>query len=248
MADWPEGVGRRNFATLDSTMDEAARQAPSLAGPTWILAHEQTGARGRRGRVWRQPPGNFAATLVYRPKGGIETRALRSFVAALALKDALVAATGRANLFTLKWPNDVLLNGAKVAGILLESRDEALSVGIGVNLAAPPAPDQLEAGALPAVSLVGETGVSVPPEEFLDLLAPAYAAREAALATYGFGPIRTAWLADAANLGRPITARTGTETITGTFDTVDETGMLVLKTPEATRRIAAADIFFPSAS
>lgn len=248
MAGWPDGVEKRVFTTLDSTMDEAARQAPSLAGPTWILALNQTGARGRRGRVWRQPEGNFAATLVYRPDGAIEARALRSFVAALALKDALVAATGRAELFSLKWPNDVLLNGSKVAGILLESRDEALSVGIGVNLASAPTADLLEAGALNAVSLVGETGCAVSPEDFLDLLAPAYAAREATLATWGFGPIRTAWLADAANLGRPITARTGTETITGTFDTIDETGMLILKTPEATRRIAAADIFFQAAS
>lgn len=228
-------------------MREAARQVATASGPTWILAHHQTAATGRRGRAWANPPGNFAATLLMRPEGGPAQAALRSFVAALALFDAFIAATGRTAPFALKWPNDVLLNGGKVAGILLESvgRDAAhLAIGIGVNLAAAPTAALLEAGAVPPVSLAGETGARVTPGEFLDLLAPAFAAREAQFTTYGFAPIRAAWLQRAARLGEAITARTGTQTQTGTFETVDDSGHLILQTPQGRQAIAAAEVFF----
>ncbi len=244
MTDWPSGTEKRVFATLDSTMDEAARIRDTVRHPVWLLALEQSAARGRRGRAWRHPAGNFAATLIYRPTGPVEARALRSFVAALALKDALAEVTGPEAALTLKWPNDVLLNGAKAAGILLESHGDTLAVGIGVNLAEAPPVASLEPGAVPPISLAEATGRRVAPEDFLDLLAPAYAAREAAIADFGFSPIRRAWLASAARLGQTLTARTGTQSVTGIFETVDETGMLVLATPAGTRRIAAADVFF----
>ena len=195
------------------------------------------------------PEGNFAATLVMRPREAPEVVALRSFVASLALYDAFVAATGRAEPFALKWPNDVLLNGGKVAGILLESVGAGsgvahLAIGIGVNLVAAPGADQVEAGAVRPVSLLSETGARVTPEEFLDLLAVAYARAEAQFVSYGFTAIRSAWLARAARLGERIVARTGTETIEGTFETVDETGALVLKTAAGRRAIPAAEVFF----
>lgn len=218
-----------------------------MHGPTWILALHQTAARGRRGRDWRHPVGNFAATLVLPGPLPAATAALRSFVASLALYDAFAVATGRPGSFALKWPNDVLLNGGKVAGMLLETigpRGDALSIGIGVNLAQAPGADQVETGAVRPVSLVSETGASVSPAEFLDLLAPAYAHFEAQFTTYGFAPIRSAWLDRAARLGEQITARLPTEAVTGRFDTVDEQGQLVLSTPQGLRRIAAADVFF----
>jgi len=223
--------------------------AASLHGPEWILALTQTTGRGRRGRAWVMPPGNFAATLVMRPAEPPQKVALRSFVAALALHDALVRATGRTDPFALKWPNDVLMNGGKVAGILLEStgQHDAIShiaIGIGVNLAAAPDPDDVEPGAVPPVSLLGETGVRISPEEFLDLLAPAYTHYETQFLTYGFSPIRRAWLARAARLGEVITARTLRDETTGTFETVDEAGNLVLSTPAGRKTIAAAEIFF----
>ncbi len=232
---------------VDSTLNEAARRFGDLRGPTWILALHQTAARGRRGREWRHPAGNFAATLVLPGPIAPATAALRSFVASLALHDAFAAVTGRAGSFALKWPNDVLLNGGKVAGILLETigpRGDALSIGIGVNLAQAPGAAQVEAGALRPVSLLSETGASVTPEEFLDLLAPAFARHEAQFATYGFAPIRTAWMDRAARRGEVITARLPGEEVTGRFDTVDEQGQLVLSTPQGPRRIAAADVFF----
>lgn len=247
--DWPDGVARHVLAEVDSTNSEAARLAPSLTQPTWILARRQTEARGRRGRAWVSPDGNFSATLVMRPAGGPQAAAQRSFVAALALADALGSAIGPAASITLKWPNDVLLNGGKVAGILLESAGQGggvshLAVGIGVNLVAAPPATAVEPGATAPVSVLGETGVRLAPEALLDLLGPAFALWEAQLATYGFAPIRTAWLARAVRLGQPITARMAAETVEGTFETIDEDGALVLRTASGRRAIPAADIFF----
>lgn len=247
--DWPTGYDRVVLPETDSTMAEAQRRVPTLFGPTWILALNQTAARGRRGRAWRNPAGNFAATLVMRPALGADLAALRSFTASLALHDAFVAVTGRTEPFSLKWPNDVLLNGGKVAGILLESAGQGgdvsfLSVGIGINLASAPDASDVEERALRPVSLRAETGAAVDPETFLNVLAPAYARYETQLATYGFAPIREAWLARAARLGEVVIARTATEEITGTFETIDLHGNIVLRDAKGQRTIPAADIFF----
>ncbi|WP_372571399.1 biotin--[acetyl-CoA-carboxylase] ligase [Ruegeria jejuensis] len=249
MSIWPEAYGKRVLDEVDSTLNEAARIAPSLAGPEWILAHRQSAARGRRGRAWANPTGNLAATLVMRPFGSTENAALRSFVAALALFDACVAVTGRADGLALKWPNDVLLNGGKLAGILLESAGQGqgvtyLAIGIGVNLAEAPSATQVEAGAVRPVSLFSETGALVAPEDFLTELAVAYASYETQFQSYGFEPIRQAWLARAARLGEVITARTSTSETVGTFETVDGQGNLVLLTAKGRVSIPAADIYF----
>ncbi len=246
---WPDHVARHVLAQVDSTNAEAARLAPSLTQPTWVLAHRQTAARGRRGREWHSPEGNFAATLVLRPHVPPAQAALFSFVAALALHEALALVTGRAEALALKWPNDVLLNGGKVSGILLESLGQGggvahLAIGIGVNLVQAPDAATLEPSAVAPVSVLGETGARVGAEEFLNLLAPAFARLQTQFETYGFAPLRTAWLARAARLGQPVTARTGTDTITGTFETLDDAGALVLTTPQGRRHVQAADIFF----
>jgi len=170
-------------------------------------------------------------------------------VAALALNEALVQATGRPESFALKWPNDVLLNGGKVAGILLETAGIGsgvthLAIGIGVNLSAAPDVAGVETGAFRPVALAGETGVAIAPEAFLDLLAAAYARFEAQFVTYGFAPIREAWLARAARLGEEITARTMRDAATGTFETIDNAGNLILNTATGRQAISAADIFF----
>lgn len=245
---WPRGYGHLPLGEIASTLDEAARRFPELSGPTWITATRQTCARGRRGRPWENPEGNFAATLVL-PAVAPETAALRSFAAALALFDACAAVTGRPEAFALKWPNDVLLNGGKLAGILLESLMArggmaGLAIGIGVNLADAPGAGAVEEGALRPVSLAGATGARVSPEDFLAELAPAYAGWEAQLTAFGFAPLRTAWMARAAKLGETITARLPAEEVTGVFREVDAAGYLVLSTSDGLRRIAAGDVFF----
>lgn len=229
-------------------MAEANRRAAELSGPTWIIAKKQTAAHGRRGRAWANPKGNFAGTLVLRPKEPPERVALRSFVAALALMDACVALTGRAEPFALKWPNDVLLHGGKLAGILLASAGQgghldSLAIGIGVNLRDAPSADQVEDRAVAPTSLQS-LGVFVEPEDFALELAAAYADWEMRFSTYGFDPIREAWLSRAARLGEIVIARTMRDETTGTFDGVDRAGNLILRTAKGTQAVAAADVYF----
>lgn len=233
----------------DSTNAEGFRRAAGLDRPTWILAGLQTAGRGRRAKPWSSPQGNFHGTLVLKPSEPPETVALRSFAAALALRDALVALTGLPSSFTLKWPNDVLLNGGKLAGILLESHglggpNPVLCIGIGVNLIAAPGAALVEPGATQPVSLLAETGLRLTPEAFLQVLAPAYAVWEACFQTEGFGPLREAWLAHAARLGEDITARTGPLTRAGRFDSIDASGNLILQMSTGPVAIPAAEVFF----
>lgn len=250
MANWPEGVQRAVFAELDSTNAEALRRAAAgVSSPQWLLAYNQTAARGRRGRAWSQPAGNFGATLLLPVSGAPPAAAQRSFVAALGLHDALVDATGRTELFSLKWPNDVLLTGRKLAGILLEtagSRGDGLmlAIGFGVNLRSVPEAEELEPAAARPISLFEGSGIVLGPEGFLDLLAPAVAHWEARLQREGFGPVRSAWLGRAARLGEPLTARLPGRVVEGRFETIDETGALVLTTAEGRVALPAGDVHF----
>ncbi len=233
------------FDSIDSTNAEAARIASEMRRPTWIMAHAQTAARGRRGKSWHMAPGNFAATLVMRPGGVPGWAALRSFMAANALFETLALHVDRTRLAN-KWPNDVLLDQGKIAGILLESAGSAgqvdwLSIGVGVNLASAPA---LRDAAFPPVSLAEQGGAEIAPEQFLHDLAGFYATEESILERLGFDPIRDKWLRDAARLGEVITARTATGEITGQFDTIDDTGQLILITADGPKVIPAADVYF----
>ncbi|MBT8424173.1 MAG: biotin--[acetyl-CoA-carboxylase] ligase [Boseongicola sp.] len=246
MLPWPSGTGRIVLDEVDSTMAEAARRAPTLDRPTWIMAHRQTAARGRRGRHWENPEGNFAATYVMRPGGNPASAALRTFMAANALLEALAMKIDRDRL-TLKWPNDVLLNGGKVAGILLEATGQGqnidwLSIGIGVNLV--DVPRGVRDAAFPPVSLAGEGGQPCDVDDLLSMLASNIETEERIFRELGFGPIREHWLKKAARLGEVITARTARDEITGTFETVDEAGQLVLMTPKGPVKIPAADVYF----
>jgi BirA family biotin operon repressor/biotin-[acetyl-CoA-carboxylase] ligase len=228
-----DAVPRLHLAACGSTNAEAAARGP---GPLWVVADEQTGGRGRQGRPWSSPQGNLYASLVVPAP---EAPALRSFVAALALADALAEVA--AGELSLKWPNDVLLNGGKVAGILLEGGPAHLVIGFGVNLIA--APDVADA-AFPPVSVLAATGLRVSPERMLDALAPAVALWEARLSRDGFAPLRAAWTARAARIGQPIRARTTRAEHHGILAGIDETGALLLKTATGPLAIPAADVFF----
>ncbi len=243
------GAGHVALPEIDSTNAEGFRRSAAMDRPTWIIAGLQTAGRGRRARPWSSPLGNFHGTLVLKPVEPPEQVALRSFAAALALRDALVTLTGLPDSFTLKWPNDVLLNGGKLAGILLESSGlggpvPVLCIGIGVNLIAAPDPGLVEPGAVRPVSLLAETGLRIRPERFLNALAPAYAGWETTFQTQGFAPLRSAWLAHAARLGEPIRARTGTEIRDGVFDSIDASGNLILRMTKGPVAISAAEVFF----
>ncbi len=226
-------------------MAEAVRRARDLERPTWIVARHQTAARGRRGRTWQNPPGNFAATLIWQPDATPAEAALRTFTASNALCVALADKVPEAQL-SLKWPNDVLLSGGKVAGILLESSGAAerlnwLAVGFGVNLVE--APMGLHDAVVPPACL-RDAGIDFAVDELLARLAGAMAEGEALLEREGFGPVRDAWLSRAARLGETLTARTGTAEITGIFETLNEAGELVLRTSTGQVAISAGDVFF----
>lgn len=247
---WPEGVGRRILDELDSTNAAALRTFLQPGeGPFWLMARRQTAGRGRQGRPWQDPVGNFAATYCLPEALPPEEAGLRSFATALALQEALVAATGRPEGFALKWPNDVLLNGGKLAGILLENGGEAgigarLCIGIGVNLVAAPDAASLPEDALLPVSVLAQTGVRIAPEDLLDLLAPAFDRWDRSLRTHGFGPLRDAWLASAARRGERISVRIGDRRLSGVFETLNDTGALVLRDGMARHVVPAGDVYF----
>lgn len=243
---WPIGYDRLALHRVDSTNAEAARRAVDISGPTWVFAKEQFAARGRRGRAWKTDVQNFGASLIL-PSLGNEQAALLSFVAALAVLDACREVAGIGASFSLKWPNDVLLNGAKCSGILLEGitvpPDRAFVViGIGVNLATAPDSSELDAEAMPPTCLFPYTDVSS--EDFLAVLAHTFAANYRVFETQGFSPIRDAWLTDAARLGMPIIARTVKGETRGIFETLDISGALVLSTPKGRQLVQAADVYF----
>lgn len=181
MTTWPDGYDRIVFDTIDSTNAEARRRLNTALGPTWFLAHAQTSGIGRRGREWSTQHGNFAATLLQPLTIPLNQAALQSFTAALALRDAFIAVGGDPADYTLKWPNDVLLKGGKVAGILLETMGAGpshLSIGIGVNLAHVPNVTALEPSAIPPKSLVDDAGLGITAESFLNVLATSFDARQ----------------------------------------------------------------------
>lgn len=242
---WPEGYGHIHFESTGSTNDEARRLAASGdAGPVWITTDEQTAGRGRRGRVWVSSRGNLMSTLLLNPRAPAAECAQLSFVSAIAAADTVAHFAPDADV-KVKWPNDVLANGRKVSGILLESASAGgepyfLAIGIGVNLAYFP-PDT----EFPATCLAW-LGVPVPPtRDALTQLAGSFAKWYDIWRGHGFSPIRDAWLARAANLGSRIRARLTNEETSGVFEGIDETGALLLReAPDRLRTIAAGEVFF----
>ena len=193
-------------------------------------------------------PGNLYASLLVIPAAERAVAAQLPLVAGVALVDGLEAVCGPplAGRVTIKWPNDVLVDGAKVAGILAESRTIgdrlAVVVGFGVNCGHAPA-----LGAYATMSLA-EAGRPVSPDTLWAGLADAMAGRLAQWANgTGFGEIREAWLARTAGLGRPVSVRLGHDTVTGRFDGIDNDGRLVLNGPDGEVRIAAGDVYFADA-
>jgi BirA family biotin operon repressor/biotin-[acetyl-CoA-carboxylase] ligase len=229
----------RRYDTLDSTNEEARRLAAAgEKAPLWIIAREQTNGRGRHGRVWISQAGNlFATFLTQAPQAKSGQLA---FAAALAVYET-VAHFAPSIPLTLKWPNDVLLNGKKVAGILLEGLAvEGLAIGIGINLAH--CPDVTE---FPATSVASEMGYPADPEEALAVLAEAMSSWYEVWARHGFAKLREAWLARASHLGKEIRARLDGSEFTGVFEGLDEDGALRLRIAGgAIQRISAGDVFF----
>lgn len=228
--------GFTHLAEVGSTNDWLLARAEALPDGHWVIADRQTAGRGRRGRVWNDGAGNFMGSVLVKATGQVQQL---SFVAALALHDALSSLAGQPARFVLKWPNDVLLDGTKCSGILLERVGEALVIGMGVNLAHHP--DGTER---PATSLAA-AGLAVPtPAALLDELAAAFSHWRQTWAAHDFAPIRAAWTARAAGVGARIVARLGNDSPEGLFIGLADDGALLIQLDDGTTRaIHAGEVF-----
>jgi BirA family transcriptional regulator, biotin operon repressor / biotin---[acetyl-CoA-carboxylase] ligase len=249
------------FETIGSTNAEAmSRARAGDAGALWIVSGHQSAGRGRRGRNWGTPSGNLAASLLLVVDYAPSVAATLGFVAGLALDDALRRvvpelafavsidgmdgrARARGHRLRLKWPNDVLLDGGKLAGILLEAEPTATGrlavvVGIGVNVVDAPRDLPYRATAL------AELGMPVNAGDLFRALSDAWAGAERVWDEgRGFPNIRALWLERAVGIGEEVSVRVGDEVLRGAFDTIDEEGRLVIRdADDAYRTISAGEV------
>jgi BirA family transcriptional regulator, biotin operon repressor / biotin---[acetyl-CoA-carboxylase] ligase len=203
-----------------------------------VRAERQTAGRGRRGRAWVSEPGNLYLSTLCRAQQGEGPLQQLSFVAALALDAALSAHVDAARL-TLKWPNDVLLDGLKCSGILLEGSGDSVIIGFGANLAHHP-----EGTERPATSLA-KSGIQAPlADQMSHVIREKFVTFRTLWRASGFAPIRMAWLARAHPVGTPLIARLGTEDVPGRFHDLAPDGALLLALDDGgIRAIHAGEVF-----
>src|SRR6202012_2810751 len=243
------------YDQIGSTNAEAMLRArDGEAGPMWFVTTEQTAGRGRRHRPWIAPRGNLASSVLEVLDVSPSVAATLGFAAGLSLSHALDKVSVEAALrspdsdqlkFSLKWPNDVLAGTKKLAGILLEAEavagnQVAVVVGIGTNVVAAP-----EGTPTPATSLAA-LGIQISAEELFAELSDAWVEFRGIWDNgRGFEAIRKLWLQRAAGLGERISVHAGGTPLEGTFDTLDETGCLMIRTSDGRRvPVAAGDVYF----
>lgn len=237
------GVRHEKFETLGSTNAEAlARARAGERGPLWISAVRQTAGRGRRGNVWDSPAGNLYASLLLSDPSTPALAPQLSFVTGVALYDAVARFVEQKLPLSLKWPNDLLLNGQKIAGLLVEAESAqgfTVAIGIGVNCQRHPI------GASYPTTDLRANGVDVEPPQLLQALAAAMTRRlEQWQRGKGFALIRTDWLDRAAGLGKLIKVRLPERQLDGIFNGIDDEGQLLLATSAGrTEIIRAGDVF-----
>jgi len=238
------GYRLAGYDSIGSTNTEALqRSRAGERGPLWIAARAQTQGRGRRGRTWSSPEGNLAASLLMTVNAPLSLGATLGFVAGLALWRAIENCTSGLSV-ALKWPNDVLADGRKFAGILLESESgdapAIVVIGMGVNIVS--APHDVPFPAVSLHALGQDVGAEHVFAELSDAWVDFYAIWDNGR---GIDAIRAQWLTHAAGLGREITIRTGDTTLQGIFRTLDEQGRLVLQTADGAQvPVAAGDVYF----
>jgi len=244
----PPGQELLVFDEIDSTNEEAQRLvAEGRGGPLWIWARSQRKGRGRQGRHWVSEPGNLYATHLFEVAAPPAVAAQIGFVAALAIRDLALNFLGQSfsSRIVLKWPNDVLLDGAKFAGILSEtssstpSRNLAIVLGCGINLAHAPE------GTAYSVTALANYGVTADPEIALGVLADRLQHwLDIWRAGAGFDRIRTAWLSHAMGLGAKVIGDNGLD---GVFTGVADNGaMIVTLASGETRILHSGEVRFAS--
>jgi BirA family biotin operon repressor/biotin-[acetyl-CoA-carboxylase] ligase len=252
-AGYKLAVSERTGSTNTDAI-ESARAGE--CGPIWFVTYEQVAGRGRRQRAWISPRGNLAASVLEIVDVAPVVAATIGFAAGLAEEAALEKVSIEAALrlgpdrprYALKWPNDVLANGKKLVGIGLEAEaigDRlAIVVGIGTNIVAAP-----EGTPTPAVSLAA-LGVQISAEELFSALTDSWVEFRGIWDNgRGFGKIRKLWLERAFGVGEPVAIQTGTAKVEGTFDTIDDTGCLIVRTADGRRvPITAGEVYFGAAA
>jgi BirA family biotin operon repressor/biotin-[acetyl-CoA-carboxylase] ligase len=240
------------LSVLDATSNDALAAARAGdPGRHWFVAHRQTAGRGRHGRAWASPPGNLYASLLLVEPCPPALAPQLGFVAGVATHEAVSELTGiAAPRLALKWPNDLILDGGKLAGLLLEGQfvqpggTFCVAVGIGVNVAAAPQ------GTPYPTRTLADTGATVAVADLFAALSGAFAhAYEPWRAAQahghdGFAPVRQAWLARAAGIGGPVTLRLPSGERQGAFRGLDVSGRLQLETGAGLELIDAGDLFF----
>jgi BirA family biotin operon repressor/biotin-[acetyl-CoA-carboxylase] ligase len=229
-------------ATVGSTNAEALALARAGdPGRLWVASDHQSAGRGRRSNAWETPRGNLAATVLSVVAAPPATAATLGFVAGLCLDEAVRSAAAiPADRLRLKWPNDVLLDGRKLAGILLEAEirgggDVAVAVGIGVNVVGAPSGLPYPAAAL------ADAGASIDAAGLFLALAEAWAGVARLWdGGRGFAAIRRLWLERAAGIGAPVSVRLGSDVLSGTFETIDGDGRLVVRAADGGERTVSA--------
>ena len=237
------GVRHIAYEALGSTNAEALALARAgERGPVWISAATQNAGRGRRGSTWTSAPGNLFATLLLTDPSPPEAAPQLSFVTALALHDAVAECAPQVGpLLKVKWPNDLLLGGAKLAGILIEGENcpaFAVAAGIGVNCVTHPSDT-----AYPATDLAA-AGALVTPAQVLYVLSLAMTRRlEQWQRGQGFAAVRADWLKRAAGLGQDIRVRLPEREMSGRFQGLDDAGRLLLQGPNGVTTVTAGEVF-----
>lgn len=242
-----------HLSQTESTNDDAKRLAVGGAAEgTIVWADTQAAGRGRRGRRWESPAGNLYCSIVLRPSVPLARAGEVGFAAALAIAETASTLLPPDALVQCKWPNDVLIQGRKTAGLLLEADAKAdnmvdwLVLGVGINVASHP--DYVE---FPATSL-GAAGAQTDVGGVLTLLCQQFYRWYELWRHEGFAPLRDAWLSRAAGLGQPVTVRLEDRTLTGVFGGLDGDGALLLHSAgqgtDRPQRITAGDVFFPNLS
>ncbi|WP_332682207.1 biotin--[acetyl-CoA-carboxylase] ligase [Bosea sp. (in: a-proteobacteria)] len=251
LSEGARGAGYRLIVRdeVASTMEEArGALAQGDPGKLWIVARSQKAGRGRHGRQWGSPPGNLYASLLLVAPCEPALAPQLGFVAGLALHDAAAAVTGlSAPCLALKWPNDLLIDRAKAAGLLLEGESRAgrfsVIIGFGVNVGSAP-----QGTPYPAAHLSSHAA-EVTVERLLAALSEAWHRRFSAwMLPGGFGPTRAAWLERAAFLGETVTLRLPEGPVSGRFLSLDPGGRLELETAAGRRVIDAGDLYFGTAA
>ncbi len=236
------------YDSLASTNTKAAEEISRYDGPLWVWARQQTCGRGRRGKTWQSEKGNFYASYLQKVDGPLDQLALFSFVAGLAVHATLEFYLGTTWLLGLKWPNDIMLEGKKVAGILLENathdRQTYLVTGFGVNLTSGPQLNKPGARCITPGGVEELTGTCIDSRDFLHRLAMNYDMKEDIFHRDGYATIRHQWLERAYMLGQEVTVTQGDAEITGIFETITNDGCAVIVNKGGETRISAGDLFF----